>query len=597
MAKLNQYKGWLLCIMLLSFFCSKADAQKKISLYIDPVDMPAGFISNLNIDTVFSSRLLAIQYVQQLPSLLASKGYIAASVDSVKEDSSSISIKLYAGEKYRWKELIIDEELWPVLNQLGYYSQSFNNRFFDPAKVSHIYDQLLNYYANNGYPFATVRLDNFYIENASVSAKLDVEKGALYRIDSIHLNGNVKLSQHFLHQYLDIQSHELYNLQKLDKINQRIAELPFAEQSQPWDVTMLNTGAILNIYLQPKQSNQINVLIGFLPANQQLGGKLLLTGQANLNLKNAFGTGETIGLDWQQLQSKSPRLNLLFQKPYLFNTSVGLNFNFELYKRDTSFLNINGLFGLQYALSSKETGKLLLQTSRTNVLNIDTLQVMFTKKLPDVIDVSSVSIGLEYDYFNTNYRFNPRSGNEFVITGTAGNKIIRKNNAILQLKDASFDYNKLYDSLKLKSYQLRIQANASHYFPVGKQATFKTALQLGLYQSPSYFNNELFQMGGYRLLRGFDEESIYTNRFAVATIEYRYLLARNSYFFGFTDIGWAKYQSNSLSFSHTYAGVGAGLAFETNTGIFNITYAVGKRDDTKFDLRQSKIHLGFISVF
>jgi outer membrane protein assembly factor BamA len=597
MAKLNQYKGWLLCIMLLSFFCSEADAQKKISLYIDPVDMPAGFISNLNIDTVFSTRLLAIQYVQQLPSLLASKGYITASVDSVKEDSSSISIELYAGEKYTWKELMIDEELWPVLNQLGYYRQSFKDLFFNPAKVSIIYDQLLNYYADNGYPFTTVSLDSLQIDNASVSAKLNVNKGALYHIDSIRLNGNVKLSQHFLHQYLDIQPPELYNQKKLDKINQRIAELPFAEQSQQWDVTMLNTGAILNIYLQPKQSNQINVLIGFLPANQQLGGKLLLTGQANLNLKNAFGTGETIGLDWQQLQSKSPRLNLLFQKPYLFNTSVGLNFNFELYKRDTSFLNINGLFGLQYALSSKETGKLLLQTSRTNVLNIDTLQVMFTKKLPDVIDVSSVSIGLEYDYSKTNYRFNPRNGNEFVITGTAGNKIIRKNNAILQLKDPSFNYNKLYDSLKLKSYQLRIQANASHYFPIGKQATFKTALQVGLYQSPSYFNNELFQIGGYRLLRGFDEESIYTNRFAIATIEYRYLLAQNSYFFGFTDIGLAKYQNNSLSFSHTYAGAGAGLAFETNTGIFNITYAVGKRDDTKFDLRQSKIHLGFISVF
>ena len=56
-------------------------------------------------------------------------------------------------------------------------------------------------------------------------------------------------------------------------------------------------------------------------------------------------------------------------------------------------------------------------------------------------------------------------------------------------------------------------------------------------------------------------------------------------------------KSNSASFDHTYLGLGTGLAFETKTGVFNIAYAVGKRNDQSFDLRQSKIHIGFISVF
>jgi hypothetical protein len=43
--------------------------------------------------------------------------------------------------------------------------------------------------------------------------------------------------------------------------------------------------------------------------------------------------------------------------------------------------------------------------------------------------------------------------------------------------------------------------------------------------------------------------------------------------------------------------MGMGMAFETKTGIFNISYAVGKRNDVKLDLRQSKIHLGFVSIF
>jgi hypothetical protein len=54
----------------------------------------------------------------------------------------------------------------------------------------------------------------------------------------------------------------------------------------------------------------------FLPNNDQLASnKLLVTGEANLNLKNELGAGETIGLNWQQLQVKSPRLSIFYQHP------------------------------------------------------------------------------------------------------------------------------------------------------------------------------------------------------------------------------------------------------------------------------------------
>jgi len=107
----------------------------------------------------------------------------------------------------------------------------------------------------------------------------------------------------------------------------------------------------------------------------------------------------------------------------------------------------------------------------------------------------------------------------------------------------------------------------------------------------------LFRIGGFKLLRGFDEASIYTNRYSVETAEYRYLLARNSWFYGFTDFGWAAYHVNDVKFSHTYLGFGVGLSLETNTGIFSISLAEGKRNDLKLNFQQSKIHLGFISLF
>ena len=136
---------------------------------------------------------------------------------------------------------------------------------------------------------------------------------------------------------------------------------------------------------------------------------------------------------------------------------------------------------------------------------------------------------------------------------------------------------------------------AAHYFKTGKQTVLKTAVNAGWYESPTSFRNELFQIGGYRLLRGFDEESIYTNRYAVGSIEYRYLVGLNSNFFVFSDFGFSN--NSILKQSNNYLGAGAGLSFETKGGIFNISYAVGKQNDLNFDIKQSKIHFGYVSIF
>jgi len=201
---------------------------------------------------------------------------------------------------------------------------------------------------------------------------------------------------------------------------------------------------------------------------------------------------------------------------------------------------------------------------------------------------------------NTDYRLNPRKGNEVHIIGSVGTKKIKKNDQIVALKDPgdpAYDFSSLYDTVKLKSYQFRIILSAAKYFQLGKQSTIKGAFNGAVFQSANIFRNELFQIGGYKLLRGFDEESQYLSQYAVATLEYRYLIGLNSFFFGFVDGGWGRNNSQSSNYTHTYIGTGLGLALETKAGVFNLAWAVGKRDDTPFNLRQSKIHFGFVNYF
>jgi outer membrane protein assembly factor BamA len=602
MTKVEVYDHKRMTGLFVILFVFPGMALAQYRLQVRAVDKDTVFVQQqLKLQTSFRNAGLCKEYVAQLPALLQSKGYPAASVDSVQYDSLSASMVLYVGELFRWLHINTDSVDKRLLNAVAWNKRQFEKQPLNFQQLQSMQQKMLNYLENNGYPFASVTLDSITLQQDEMYAILKVVPGPLYKIDSIRNFGTANISGNFLQHYLSIPNGSIYRKERLQAVSKKLSELPYVQEKQPWNLTLLGTGSILNLYADTKRSSLINVLVGFLPANDQLANnKLLITGEATVNLKNSLGGGETIGLNWQQIQVKSPRLNILFQQPYLFNTSFGINFNFDLFKKDSSFVNIGGLLGVQYALSSNQTGSVFIQNLRTNLLTVDTNSIKNTHRLPQEADVSSVNIGINYEYYNTDYRFNPRRGNELLISAAAGTKTIKKNNLIVKLKDGSdptFDFNSLYDTFKLKSYQFRIKAAAAHYFRLTRASTFKLAANAGWFQSPSVFRNELFQIGGYKLLRGFDEESIFASQYAVGTAEYRYLLGQNSFLFAFVDMGWAKNTVASGNYSNTFLGAGLGMAFETKAGIFNISYAAGKRDDTKFNLRQSKIHLGYVNYF
>lgn len=568
------------------------------------VDRDSSFLlKEIGLPTDFLSRLACIDYVNRLPAILQSKGYVIASLDSVFYDTASAKLVLFLGRQYKWAKInttMTDQE---ILSAAGWSEKLFSGKPMDFMQVKTMQARMLNYLENNGYPFGKIFLDSLNLDKDSVTALLKIEKGPLYKIDSIRIFGEVKLSNNFLQRYLDIRNGNIYNKDKLLRIPQKILELPFVQESQPSNLSLLGTGSVLNLYLKQRKSSQVNALIGFLPnSDQSATKKLLITGDINIHLRNAFGSGESIGLNWQQLQVKSPKLNIFYQHPYLFNSPVGLDFSFDMFRKDSSFLNINMNIGARYVLSASQSGKIFLQNFQTIISQggINDAKVIATHRLPDIADMSVSALGIEFEKNKTNYRYNPRRGYEVRLGGLAGTKKIKKNNEILELKDPTdpgFNFNKLYDTVKLKSYQLRLTVYAAKYFPIGKQGTLKTGINSGIFQSDNIFRNELFQIGGYKMLRGFGEESEYVSQFAIVTAEYRYLIGLNSYFFGFADGGWAGNTSRISKYSHTYFGTGLGMAFETKAGIFNLAWAVGKRDDTPFSLRQSKVHFGFVNYF
>lgn len=579
-------------------------AQEGYKLLIHSVDKDSVFsLTNLGLQTSFTSRYDCQAYVNKLPSLLQGKGYVTASLDSIIYDSSFARVVLFVGERYEWAQLDARQVDPGVLHAIGWQEKTFTNQPMDFSQVQTCQEKILGYLENNGYPFAKVYLDSFQLDQEKVSALLKLDKGPHYKIDSIKVIGDAKISNEFLQRYLDLRNGSEFSKEKLLRISRRMKELPYVEEQFPPKLIWLNSGSIVEMYLKQKKSSQVNVLVGFLPNNDQLSSKkLLVTGEANLYLRNALGVGETIGLNWQQLQVKSPKLNIIYKHPFLFNSPVGLDFAFDMFRKDSSFLNVNLQLGAQYILNTRQSGQIFLQRFQTIVTDVNTNYVLQYHQLPNDADMSLVNLGVDYEYNSTNYKLNPVRGTEFRIITSAGKKKIKKNNEVLELKDPgdpSFDFGSLYDTVKLNTYQSRTKLALAKYFPLGRQGrnTIKTAVNGGLLLSGNIFRNELFQIGGYKLLRGFDEESQYLSQYLIGTFEYRYLVGQNSYFYAFVDGGWGRNDSQNTDVSYTYLGTGLGLAFETKVGIFNMAWAVGKRNDLDFNLRQSKIHLGFVSYF
>lgn len=600
-------------VLILMLAALNGNAQKpaaatvsSYTLWVSGVDKDSAWIvSKTGLQTSFASKLACEEYLNRLPALLQSKGYVTASIDSLQYGMTTARLVLFLGESYRWIKLDVASVPSDLLEVAGWREKQFSGKPLDFVMLQQFQEKMLYRLENTGHPFARIFLDSIILDKEAVTASLKVNKGPAYKIDSIRIYGNGKISNAYLQRYLNIPNGSSYNKEKLLQVDKKLAELAYVESERSADITLLNTGSVLNVYLKQKKSSQINALIGFLPNNDQLSSKkLLITGEANIILRNSLGAGETIGLNWQQIQVKSPHLNFIYQHPFIFKSNVGLDFSFDMFKKDSSFLNVNFQLGALYALNTTQSARLFVQRFQTIVSSggLNTPAVIQSRTLPDAGDVSWLNIGLDYELNTTDYRLNPRSGNELRIIASGGSKKIKRNNEILQLKDPNdpgFDFAKLYDTINLNAAQVRIKSTAAHYFPLGKsqRSVFKTALNAGYFQSRNFFRNELFQLGGYKLLRGFDEESQYLSRYAIATLEYHYLVGRNSYFYVLADGGWGRGLNAGNKIDYTYFGTGLGLAFETKAGIFNLAWAVGKRNDFPFDLRKSKIHVGFANYF
>ena len=583
------------CILLLLFVETKAQ-----NFSLELKGEKDSFLKLTNLPLRYLSFVDCRERLVNAQQDLFKKGYFEASIDSLTWNDSSARAYVIVGRKFIWASLKNKNIPVSLLTQSRFDERDYFNKQVDVKKLTPVFEKVIRYFEDNGYPFASIGLDSVRINGDQISGVLNLDKGPLRHIDTVILNEDAKISKQFLMQYLGLKQGMLYNESKIKNISTRIRELSFLQESIPWRIEFNVAETKLYLYVKSKQANRADILIGLLPNNEERQGKFLLTGDVKLAFANALGFGESLLINWQNLQYQSPRYNIELQVPYLLNTPIGVSGKFDFYKKDTTFKNVNGELGLIYQFSANEMIKVYYELASSRVLYVNIPSLVYTRSLPELGDVTYRTFGVEGSVSRVDYKLNPRKGFRAQVNAGVSFRNFIKNTTVETTIDPILNqpFSYLYDSIKLKSFKYTIKGLASYFMPLAKRIVLASTYSAGLaLSSDVLYKNEVFQIGGYRLLRGFDEGSMFVNAYNVLSVEPRYLLSLNSYFFLFGDVAYIQSKYGKTNLSDWPYSVGLGMTFETKAGLFNISYALGARQNQPFQFKSSKIHFGYVNYF
>ena len=472
--------------------------------------------------------------------------------------------------------LSIDSATYQLLRQSNTLSYCRHD-LLDLEDYPKFSQQIVSYYENNGFPFVEVRLDSLEMGERQASAKLLVDCHEYVAFDSIIVSGDAKLSRSYLYPYLGWRRKKGYKESVVADIPSKLTELPFVTEAAPSSIEFVNDKCYLYLYLNKRKCSQFDGYLGIVPVDDRTG-KVSLNGELNLDLRNLFKIGERIALQWRSTERYSQNLTVALNFPYLFRTPLGVDGQFLLDKKDTSYLNMNYLIGLQYSFMGNSYAKVYFDYTTSRVLAASALSPS-----SGLMDYNKSMYGIEFNIRKLDYIYNPRKGVSFMINGSVGRRKIVKN--------AKADES-LYEGLEMRSSTYRLRAELTGFVPLHKRWVLVLGANGGTMFGNHQYMNELYRIGGMNSLQGFNEQALYCSSYAIALTELRFLFAKRSYINAFFNAAWYERNIPNNYFHDFPFGFGLGLSFDTKAGMFYLSYALGHQHNSPISFKTGKIHFG-----
>ena len=132
-------------------------------------------------------------------------------------------------------------------------------------------------------------------------------------------------------------------------------------------------------------------------------------------------------------------------------------------------------------------------------------------------------------------------------------------------------------------------------FNFSSKLKFQTKIFREEINSKNLVNNELLRFGGSNSIRGFDDNSIFTDGYTLLNSSLNFYINDTIYIYTLFDV--ANYSNDILNIEQDIYSGGFGFSSITKNGIVSVSYSKGNNWGNRFNLKNAKINVIFAAFF
>ncbi|RNC85222.1 MAG: hypothetical protein ED557_00130 [Balneola sp.] len=485
----------------------------------------------------------------------ASKGFLAAKIRQLGE----LRFEINKGCLFQIENVMVQSEVNSKYRLEGFGSYS-------DTKLEEIAGQVLSDFEDEGYAFASLEIEHIDQQTGkcTLDIHLKVNAGQKYYTSEILFLGNRLNNQAYLKKISSFRDSLLITPDYLKGIQERLLGTELFEQVFYPEIVIDSSSTVLLISVQERSLNQFDGLLGYVP-DQNGDGQIV--GNFELSLWNVLSQGNGIDLNYQRLRPETTRLNIGVEQHWIDQIPIGLGFNFNFYQNDTTYQTRDLRLSSFYQVSNRMrlTGAIGQISSTSSSSAITNLEPDGKKQYAE----------LGFRYSTLDNPDVPTQGNRLELSlGTSA-------------KDIESDSSRVIA-------QRYVYSSFSQFIPVSRKGVVVVSTQGFFLNANTITENDLYRFGGASSFRGYEEEQFTASTLVWGELEYRFLINRSSYLFGFGAYGGYHRPrlfseiDNSFKTTDYLSSLGFGISYKVAVGRLTFTYAISPEET----IGNGKVHVG-----
>ena len=494
--------------------------------------------------------------------LIKKQGFYDAKVNSlIRKDSFNYEVILNKNQMVEYIEISnkseFDENIVKILNK---YTE--DGKLIRFKQIESVTNEITEILSEGGYPFGKVGFINYELVNpTTIKLEMEIQYGSKRNIDKVIVKGYENFPKNFIKNIFKPGKSNSLDVDKALSLANKIDKTGFARNIKDPEILFTKDSSSLYLYIDKIRRNIFDGFLSF--DTDENSGRINIEGYAKINLINTFNGGEKINFDFRSQKNQDRSLNSDVYIPYVFGSPLNLKYGLNLIQKDSSYTSNENLIDIDMIFGNIRSGLGLQTNKSTSEEAIENIE-NFKSKLINVFS--------EYIILDNSDQLIPEL---FKIS-------LRYGSGLKEQSGEKTNFSKY-------SVELHRKFNLSSKFKLQSSITRRKI------NSKNLVNNELLRFGGYNSIRGYDENSIFTDGYTLLKTSLNYYLNDTIYIYTIFDL--ANYSNEILDLNEDIYSGGIGFSSRTDNGIVSISYSKGNNWGKSFNLKNAKINVIFVTFF